>query len=155
MLGMVLHRILCELVKKEVYVWLTNYKKSFIDFLNDDFDFMRSGGVQNVPVNIKDEGKSFTLEAYLPGIKRDDISIVIKNDYLTISYESKDETEEQNDQYLRVERRDISFSRSFRLSGNIDQNKIKSELKNGVLLINLPKKPEVVEKTQEKKIVIE
>ncbi|WP_025406523.1 Hsp20/alpha crystallin family protein [Borrelia hermsii] len=136
-------------------MWLTNYKKSFIDFLNDDFDFMRSGGVQNVPVNIKDEGKSFTLEAYLPGIKRDDISIVIKNDYLTISYESKDETEEQNDQYLRVERRDISFSRSFRLSGNIDQNKIKSELKNGVLLINLPKKPEVVEKTQEKKIVIE
>ncbi|AHH03435.1 Small heat shock protein [Borrelia nietonii YOR] len=155
MLGMVLYRILCELVKKEVYVWLTNYKKSFIDFLNDDFDFMRSGGVQNVPVNIKDEGKSFALEAYLPGIKRDDISIVIKNDYLTISYESKDGAEEQNDQYLRVERRDISFSRSFRLSGNIDQNKIKSELKNGVLLINLPKKPEVVEKTQEKKIVIE
>ncbi|UPA09152.1 Hsp20/alpha crystallin family protein [Borrelia nietonii YOR] len=136
-------------------MWLTNYKKSFIDFLNDDFDFMRSGGVQNVPVNIKDEGKSFALEAYLPGIKRDDISIVIKNDYLTISYESKDGAEEQNDQYLRVERRDISFSRSFRLSGNIDQNKIKSELKNGVLLINLPKKPEVVEKTQEKKIVIE
>ena len=79
----------------------------------------------------------------------------LKNDYLTISYESKDETEEKGDKYLRVERRDISFSRSFRLSTNIDQNKIKSELKDGVLTINLPKKPEVVEKAQEKKISIE
>ncbi|AYE36316.1 heat-shock protein [Borrelia turcica IST7] len=136
-------------------MWLTNYKKSFLDFLNDDFDFMSPKGVQDVPVNIKDEGNSFTLEAYLPGIKKEDVSISLKNDYLTISYESKDETEEKGDKYLRVERRDISFSRSFRLSTNIDQNKIKSELKDGVLTINLPKKPEVVEKAQEKKIAIE
>ncbi|AHH10621.1 Hsp20/alpha crystallin family protein [Borrelia coriaceae] len=134
---------------------LTNYKRSFLDFLNDDFDLMTPRGIQDVPVNIKDEGKSFTLEAYLPGIKKEDISISVKNDYLTISYESKDETEEQNDKYLRVERKDISFSRSFRLSGNIDQSKIKSELKDGVLFVKLPKKPEVIEKTQEKKIAIE
>ncbi|UPA17931.1 Hsp20/alpha crystallin family protein [Borrelia puertoricensis] len=136
-------------------MWLTNYKKSFLDFLNDDFDFMSPKGVHDIPVNIKDEGKSFILEAYLPGIKKDDISISIKNDYLTISYESKDESEEKHDKYLRVERRDISFARSFRLSGNIDQDKIKSELKNGVLHIKLPKKAEVIEKTQEKKITIE
>ena len=48
-------------VKEEVYMWLTNYKKSFLDFLNDDFDFMSPKGVQDVPVNIKDEGNSFTL----------------------------------------------------------------------------------------------
>ncbi|UER67619.1 Hsp20 family protein [Borrelia sp. BU AG58] len=136
-------------------MWLTNYKKSFLDFLNDDFDFMSPKGIQDVPVNIKDEGDSFTLEAYLPGIKKEDVSISLKNDYLTISYESKDETEEKNGKYLRVERRDVSFSRSFRLSVNIDQNKIKSELKDGVLIINLPKKSEVVEKAQEKKISIE
>ncbi|AWG42818.1 heat-shock protein [Candidatus Borreliella tachyglossi] len=136
-------------------MWLTNYKKSFLDFLNDDFDFMSPKGIQDVPVNIKDEGDSFTLEAYLPGIKKEDVSISLKNDYLTISYESKDGTEEQTDKYLRVERRDISFSRSFRLSGNIDQNKIRSELKDGVLTINLAKKGEVVEKAQEKKIAIE
>ncbi|WKC58000.1 Hsp20/alpha crystallin family protein [Borrelia sp. P9F1] len=136
-------------------MWLTNYKKSFLDFLNDDFDFMSPKGIQDVPVNIKDEGSSFIIEAYLPGIKKEDVSISLKNDYLTISYESKDEAEEKNDKYLRVERRDISFSRSFRLSGNIDQNKIKSELKDGVLNINLPKKTEVIEKAQEKKISIE
>ncbi|APR64902.1 Hsp20/alpha crystallin family protein [Borrelia anserina] len=134
---------------------LTNYKKNFLDFLNDDFDFMSPRGIQDVPVNIKDEGDLFTLEVYLPGIKREDISISIKNDYLTISYDSKDETEEQNDKYLRVERRDVSFTRSFRLSGNIDQNKIKSELKDGVLFVKLPKKAEAIEKTQEKKITIE
>ncbi|WP_024655374.1 Hsp20/alpha crystallin family protein [Borrelia hispanica] len=136
-------------------MWLTNYKKNFLDFLNDDFDFVNSRGIQDVPVNIKDEGDSFVLEAYLPGINKEDISISIKNDYLTISYESKDEREERDDNYLRVERRDISFSRSFRLSGNIEQNKIKSELKNGVLLIKLPKNSEVIEKSKEKKIVIE
>ncbi|AFI31230.1 MULTISPECIES: Hsp20/alpha crystallin family protein [Borrelia] len=136
-------------------MWLTNYKKNFLDFLNDDFDFVNSRGIQDVPVNIKDEGDSFVLEAYLPGIKKEDISISIKNDYLTISYENKDEREERDDNYLRVERRDISFSRSFRLSGNIEQNKIKSELKNGVLLIKLPKNSEVIEKSKEKKIVIE
>ncbi|WP_025400739.1 Hsp20/alpha crystallin family protein [Borrelia crocidurae] len=136
-------------------MWLTNYKKNFLDFLNDDFDFVNSRGIQDVPVNIKDEGDSFVLEAYLPGIKKEDISISIKNDYLTISYENKDEREERDDNYLRVERRDISFSRSFRLSGNIEQNKIKSELKDGVLLIKLPKNSEVIEKSKEKKIVIE
>ncbi|WP_198004624.1 Hsp20/alpha crystallin family protein [Borrelia recurrentis] len=136
-------------------MWLTNYNKNFLDFLNDDFDFVNSRGIQDVPVNIKDEGDSFVLEAYLPGIKKEDISISIKNDYLTISYENKDEREERDDNYLRVERRDISFSRSFRLSGNIEQNKIKSELKNGVLLIKLPKNSEVIEKSKEKKIVIE
>ncbi|WP_193333506.1 Hsp20/alpha crystallin family protein [Borrelia duttonii] len=136
-------------------MWLTNYKKNFLDFLNDDFDFVNSRGIQDVPVNIKDEGDSFVLEAYLPGIKKEDISISIKNDYLTISYENKDEREERDDNYLRVERRDISFSRSFRLSGNIEQNKIKSKLKNGVLLIKLPKNSEVIEKSKEKKIVIE
>ncbi|WP_182117326.1 Hsp20/alpha crystallin family protein [Borrelia sp. A-FGy1] len=136
-------------------MWLTNYKKSFLDFLNDDFDFMSPKGIQDVPVNIKDEGTSFTLEAYLPGIKKEDISISLKNDYLTISYESKYDTEEKGDKYLRIERKDISFSRSFRLSTNIDQNKIKSELKDGVLIISLPKKTEVVEKAQEKKISIE
>ncbi|BCR21871.1 Hsp20/alpha crystallin family protein [Borrelia sp. HM] len=134
---------------------LTNYKKSFLDFLNDDFDFISSRCIQDVPVNIKDEGKSFILEAYLPGIKKEDVAISIKNDYLTISYESKQTEEEQDDKYLRVERRDISFSRSFRLSGNIDQNKIRSELKNGVLIIELAKKDEVVQKSQEKKIAIE
>ncbi|ETZ18557.1 Small heat shock protein [Borrelia duttonii CR2A] len=143
------------MIKKEIYMWLTNYKKNFLDFLNDDFDFVNSRGIQDVPVNIKDEGDSFVLEAYLPGIKKEDISISIKNDYLTISYENKDEREERDDNYLRVERRDISFSRSFRLSGNIEQNKIKSELKNGVLLIKLPKNSEVIEKSKEKKIVIE
>ncbi|AHH06509.1 Small heat shock protein [Borrelia crocidurae DOU] len=143
------------MIKKEIYMWLTNYKKNFLDFLNDDFDFVNSRGIQDVPVNIKDEGDSFVLEAYLPGIKKEDISISIKNDYLTISYENKDEREERDDNYLRVERRDISFSRSFRLSGNIEQNKIKSELKDGVLLIKLPKNSEVIEKSKEKKIVIE
>ncbi|ACH94683.1 heat shock protein, HSP20 family [Borrelia recurrentis A1] len=143
------------MIKKEIYMWLTNYNKNFLDFLNDDFDFVNSRGIQDVPVNIKDEGDSFVLEAYLPGIKKEDISISIKNDYLTISYENKDEREERDDNYLRVERRDISFSRSFRLSGNIEQNKIKSELKNGVLLIKLPKNSEVIEKSKEKKIVIE
>ncbi|ACH93389.1 heat shock protein, HSP20 family [Borrelia duttonii Ly] len=143
------------MIKKEIYMWLTNYKKNFLDFLNDDFDFVNSRGIQDVPVNIKDEGDSFVLEAYLPGIKKEDISISIKNDYLTISYENKDEREERDDNYLRVERRDISFSRSFRLSGNIEQNKIKSKLKNGVLLIKLPKNSEVIEKSKEKKIVIE
>ncbi|QBK63600.1 Hsp20/alpha crystallin family protein [Borrelia miyamotoi] len=141
------------MLKKEVYMLLTNYKKSFLDFLNDDFDFISSKCIQDVPVNIKDEGKLFILEAYLPGIKKEDIIISIKNDYLTISYDRKDE--EEDNRYLRVERRDISFSRSFRLSGNIEQNKIRSELKNGVLIVELPKKEEVLKKSQEKKIAIE
>ncbi|QFP42304.1 Hsp20/alpha crystallin family protein [Borrelia miyamotoi] len=143
------------MLKKEVYVLLTNYKKSFLDFLNDDFDFISPKCIQDVPVNIKDEGKLFILEAYLPGIKKEDMIISIKNDYLTISYDRKDEGEEQDNRYLRVERRDISFSRSFRLSGNIEQNKIRSELKNGVLIVELPKKEEVIKKSQEKKIAIE
>ncbi|WP_024653584.1 Hsp20/alpha crystallin family protein [Borrelia persica] len=135
-------------------MWLTNYKKNFLDLLNDDFDCMSCRGIQDVPVNIRDEGGAFIIEAYLPGINKEDISVSIKDDYLTISYESKDEREEKNDRYLRVERRDISFSRNFRLSGNIDQDSIKSELKNGVLFIKLCKKSEAIEKSKEKKIVI-
>ena len=89
--------------------------------------------------DVLDSGDAYTLEAELPGFKKEDIKIDIENDCLTISAERKADNKEEKDSYVKRERFYGSFSRSFDVSG-INVDGIEAAYNDGVLTVKLPKK---------------
>lgn len=93
-------------------------------------------------VDIRETDNSYEIKADLPGVKKEDISIDIGDNTLTISGERKFEEQEKKKDYIRIERSYGSFSRSFALPQNVDSAKIKAKYKEGILDLTLPKKEE-------------
>ena len=93
--------------------------------------------------DVSDEGDSFKLEAELPGFKKEDINIDIKDERLTISVERKLENDEQKPNFVKRERFYGSFKRSFGLDG-INSEGIEASYVDGVLSLKLPKKVPVL-----------
>lgn len=95
--------------------------------------------------DITEKDGNYILEAELPGFNKEDISIDLDKDCLTITAsrnsESDDEDKERN--FVRRERFYGSYSRSFNVSG-IDTDQITAAYDNGILSVSMPKKnPEV------------
>ena len=86
-------------------------------------------------VDIRDQGDSYRMEAELPGFRKEDISLTIKEDVLTVS--AHREAEQQTGQYVCRERRTGDVRRSFDVSA-IQQEGIRSAFENGVLVLTLP-----------------
>lgn len=107
-------------------------------------DNTRTAKLAAFSTDIRDEGDHFTMEADLPGVKKEDISIDLTDNVLTIKAErhSSFEQEDRKNSYVRCERSYGSYQRSFDTSG-IDTNGIDAEFKDGVLLLTLPKIKEV------------
>ena len=90
-------------------------------------------------VDVKDSGDSYTLEAELPGVEKDNIEIGVENDVLTISVRRDDKKEDKDPSgYVIRERRMGRASRSFSVEG-IRQDDITAQYVNGVLTLTLPK----------------
>ena len=96
--------------------------------------------------DIKKQDGNYVLEAELPGFKKEDISIDIDKDCLTISAERKSEENEESKDgngFIRRERYYGSYSRSFNVKG-IDTDAISASYNDGVLTLTMPEKaPEV------------
>ena len=90
-------------------------------------------------VNIKEDEKNFILDLAVPGIDKKDLKIEINEDVITVSSESKDEKEVNNDDYKRREFSYSSFCRSFYLPENVNKDKIEANYKDGILSVFLPK----------------
>ncbi|MGM0597188.1 MAG: Hsp20/alpha crystallin family protein [Myxococcota bacterium] len=97
------------------------------------------------PTNIYDEEDGLIMETVLPGVKDKDIELNVHDNVITLSGERKLNYPE-NSQLHRRERPVSKFSRSFKLPYNIKTDKIKANLKDGVLTVELPKHPQ--EKTK-------
>ena len=91
--------------------------------------------------DVIDTGDAYKLDAELPGFKKEDISIDVENDCLTISVERKVEDEDKRPNYVKRERVYGSFSRSFDVSG-INVEGIEAAYKDGILTLTMPKKME-------------
>ncbi len=99
-------------------------------------------------MDVKEDDTCFTYEVSLPGMKKEEITIDLKNDVLTVSGERKLEKKE-NGKVHHVESYYGAFTRSFTLPENIKAEGIKAEFKNGILHITVPKgdvsKPKAIE----------
>jgi HSP20 family protein len=101
------------------------------------------GGGDFMPrVDISENDKAIKVTAELPGMDENDIDITLTHDSLTIKGEKKEETEEKEKDFYRMECRYGSFHRVIPLSTEVDETKAEADFKKGVLKITLPKTPE-------------
>jgi HSP20 family protein len=108
-------------------------------FDNDFFPVMSTNTNSMPAVNIKEDEKSFMLDLAVPGIDKKDLKIDINEDLLTISSETKNDSEENKDGYKRKEFSYTSFCRSFQIPENVNREKIEANYKDGILSVSLPK----------------
>ncbi|MRT92574.1 Hsp20/alpha crystallin family protein [Ancylomarina sp. 16SWW S1-10-2] len=94
-------------------------------------------------VNVHENDQEFTIEVAAPGMKKDDFKINLDNNQLSVSSETKSETQSKDENYSRKEFSYQSFHRSFRLPIDvIDGDKISAKYNEGILYVHLPKKEE-------------
>ena len=89
--------------------------------------------------DITETDKEFVFKAELPGVKKEDVSVELEGNVLTIRGERKEEKEEKTATMHRVERFQGSFLRSFTLPENVDAKAISADMKEGVLQVHLQK----------------
>lgn len=98
-------------------------------------------------VDVSETNDSFEVCAELPGVAKDDVHVSVKDNLLTLSGEKRQEKEDENQNYRRVERRYGSFQRRFTLPPEVETDAIKAEYTDGVLTLSIPK-PETVKPTE-------
>jgi HSP20 family protein len=124
-----------------------NWLPSLIDEMFSN-DYM--GGTEQIkkgfvpPVNVSEKEDQFTVEISIPGFEKEDVSVEVDKDLLTISSEVVAKNEETVEQFNRREFTKQSFKRSFNLPETVNQDKIDASYENGILTILLPKKDEAL-----------
>ena len=93
------------------------------------------------PVDIHESADAFTIAVELPGIKKEDIQLELKDESLTLRGERKPERDVREGVH-RIERVYGPFQRSFNLPSNINASAVKATFRDGVLEIVLPKEEE-------------
>ena len=92
-------------------------------------------------IDVKEDEKSFTVKADIPGVKKEDIQIEIDGDMVSLRAEAKQEKEEKKGEKVVYSERSYGMvSRSFSLPAAVDAKGAKAEYKDGVLSLTLPKK---------------
>ncbi len=110
------------------------------NIFDDDFFPALSNRTSSMPaVNIREDEKNYILDLAVPGIDKKDLKIDINEDVLTISSETKNESEESKDGYRRKEFSFSAFCRSFYIPENVNREKIEANYKDGILSVSLPK----------------
>lgn len=90
-------------------------------------------------VNVSEDKEKVTIQAELPGVPEDAIEVIATKDSLTLRGEKKEETREEGENSLYVERSYGSFERTLALPAEVDREKADASFDNGVLTVTLPK----------------
>jgi HSP20 family protein len=98
------------------------------------------GALLSPAVDLSENEDSFVITAELPGVRKEDVSVEIHEDVLTIRGEKKSEREEKKDRSHWVERSYGSFARSFTLPPTATTEQMKATFVDGVLKVEIPKK---------------
>lgn len=118
------------------------------NIFEDDFSPVLSHKPDTMPaVNIREDDKNYVLDLAIPGIDKKDLKIDMNEDVLSISLETKSESEDSKNGYNRKEFSYSAFSRSFYIPEDVNREKIEANYKDGVLSVEIPK-----QETEKKKI---
>jgi len=95
----------------------------------------------SIKMDVKEQGDAYLVHAELPGVKKEDIHVVVDGNQVSISAEVKQEQEiKEGDRILRSERYYGKISRSFQLEQDLDDAKAGARFNDGVLELTLPKR---------------
>lgn len=107
--------------------------------------------------DVRETDSSYELDIDLPGFKKDEISAVLEDGYLTVSAAKgldKDKKDKKGN-YIRQERYAGAMSRSFFVGDAVTQDEVKAKYENGILKLSIPKKAEKEAVESKNKIAIE
>jgi HSP20 family protein len=93
-------------------------------------------------VDIYEDPKKVVLKLEVPGMEEKDLDIRVENNTLTVKGERKFEKDEKEENFHRIERRYGTFYRSFTLPSTVDTENVNASYTNGILKLELNKKPE-------------
>lgn len=126
-------------------------------FLGDDFDRVFEGFFRPMrwveeatsdnfapAMDIAERDNEYVVRTDLPGVRKEDINVLLENGVLTISAERKTEEEQkEGERRIRREVRYGRYTRSLRLGTQVDEKAVKASYRDGVLELRLPKAEEV------------
>ncbi len=118
---------------------LDDYQRSYEN--REQSDFLPA-------INTREGEFAYHVEADLPGIKKEDISLQVEENTLIISGERKAKEDVKEENYYKIESRFGSFTRSFSLPDDVDIENIHAESVDGVLEITIPKLENQVDKVK-------
>lgn len=136
-----------ELVRWEPFEGLNRIQSRINDLFEETFGRPRmhhpaANGVWYPPVDILESRDSYLIRAELPGMKKEDFNLELKDGTLTLSGERKFEEPANGVEYHRVERLAGKFTRSFFLPQTVKQDGIKATYRDGILEVYVPKAEE-------------
>ena len=123
----------------------------FDDFFADPFEMMAMPQGRNplygkhaknmMKTDIRETENQFELDIDLPGFKKEDVNLDLKDGYLTISADKALDKDEKDDKgrYIRQERYAGSMSRSFYVGEGLEPKDIRAKFENGILQLSIPK----------------
>ena len=109
------------------------------DFFTGSWPIRRSLAGDTFKIDIQDNDTEYTIEAELPGVKKEDVEITLNDGRLNISVKKEEVSENKSKKYIHRERKYAQMSRSILLA-DADDEGIKAKLEEGVLTIQVPKK---------------
>lgn len=116
------------------------FQNSLRHFFDDHFwDAGLPMQTGRIPVNVLERETQYEIDVIAPGLKKEDFNLNIEGNLLTISYDQKEEKNQQDENWSRNEFVLRSFSRSFTLDDSVDLNNIQATYDKGILHLNLPK----------------
>ena len=147
-----------------IMLYPTIFRNDLFDDIFDDFmrpskavrsNFMTQSTVMKT--DIKELDNAYQLDVELPGVKKENVTVELKDGALEIKVVSEVNNDEKdnNGKYLRRERFYGSCSRSFYVGEDVKQEDIKAKFDNGVLIIDIPKVEKKSEIEENKYIQIE
>ena len=136
-----------SLVKFEPFRNLNQLSRRMNSMMNEfdtDAVFNSRNGF-NPNVDVHEDEKNITIEAEIPGVKKEDIKVSVNEENVLVlkgtkNRETKTEDTKDGATYLRVERNFGEFTRSFVLPDNVNTDSIDAEFKDGLLKVVLEKK---------------
>lgn len=132
------------------------YRKSlFDDFFDAPFNTGSATGLMKTDVKATDEG--YELEIDVPGIDKENLTVQLENGYMTVTAKAEKKTEEgkENGRYIRRERFTGTYSRSFYVGEDVEEEDIKAKYENGTLKLFVPDKEKQPKPEVKKFIAIE
>ena len=133
-----------QLIRWNPYRSLISLPDEIERFFSDfGLDTRASDTVWSPSVDLAENDNSYEVKAEIPGMKREDIKVSYRDDVLMLTGEKKQEKENKDKNYHRIERAYGRFERSFWLPKEVKADEIKAQYKNGVLSISIPKAEEV------------
>jgi HSP20 family protein len=134
-----------ELVRWEPFAGFGNVRSVFNDLLDENFARRwAKPSVSNLypAVDVLESKDSYLIRAELPGMKREDIKVEVKDGTLILSGERKSEKPAEGVEYRHVERVGAKFWRSFSLPETVKHDGIEASYKDGMLEIRVPRAEE-------------